>query len=499
MHHIIGDFLSTAVFLDDLGRAYAEDWRGGPGPLAPTIRASSSDWQDEMLAGGGRAALGLLAGAAAGPLPVLDLPIDREPVLRGDRCDHALHLDPALTEALAALGEAQGASLYTTLLAAFQIFLVVGPARTRSSSARPSRDGPGRSRGHGRLLRQHAADAGRHRGRPALRRVPGRRAPDGRRGLEHQDFPFSLMVDRLQAGPDPGRSPIFQVMYAHQRSQRLDEQGLAPFALGVPGAWMDLHGLEVESVTLDRQTALFELSLMTARDGDRLRLAWEYSTDLFADRTVESMASGFRRLLAAIVADPGGGSRTCPCSRRRTAIASWSGGPSARRVEDRDSGIHQRFEREAARLAGRPALVFGAGSLSYGELNRLANVVARDLIGRGVGPEAVVGLFLEEWPLRLVGLLGVLKAGAAYLPLDPGHPAERLASILEDSGAVVLLPRMPSATGCPASDRRVVVRSRWMDRSSTGPDPGNPRRARWTAITWPTSSTPRGPRAGPRA
>ena len=149
-------------------------------------------------------------------------------------------------------------------------------------------------------------------------------------GLEHQDFPFSLMVDRLQGSPDPGRSPIFQVMFAHQKSQRLDEQGLAPFALGVPGARLDLHGLAVESVALDRQTALFDLTLMTARDGDRLRLAWEYSTDLFADRTVDRWPAGFRTLLAAIAADPGRRLSDLPVlspEDRHRVLEWWSVGP----------------------------------------------------------------------------------------------------------------------------------------------------------------------------
>ena len=165
-------------------------------------------------------------------------------------------------------------------------------------------------------------------------------------GLEHQDFPFSLMAERVQGRPDPGRSPIFQVMYAHQRSQRLDDQGLAPFALGVPGARLELHGLSVESVALDRQAALFELTLMSARDGDRLRLAWEYSTDLFADRTVESMASGFRA--------PARRDRRRPGAEAIGPARAVAGGPaSRRRVVVGRSGVDARGNRRPPPIRAR--------------------------------------------------------------------------------------------------------------------------------------------------
>lgn len=293
-------------------------------------------------------------------------------------------------------------------------------------------------------------------------------------GLEHQDFPFSLMVDRLQAGPDPGRSPIFQVMYAHQRSQRLDDQGLAPFALGVPGARMDLHGLPIASVALDRRTALFELTLMTARDGDRLRLAWEYSTDLFAEPTIEAMAAGFRALLAAIAADPTRKVSDLPvlsAEERHRILEWWSVGPES---TPEDTGIHRRFEREAAAEPDATALVFGEGSLSYGELNRRANVVARRLVDLGAGPEAVVGVLVEIWPMCLVGLLGALKAGAAYLPLDPDHPTERLATAFQDAGASVLLTEeVLGDRHAPFGIRTAVLLDRLID-ASPGDDPGNP-------------------------
>jgi amino acid adenylation domain-containing protein len=478
-HHIISDFLSAAVFLEEVARAYGEEVTGTATqwPLPPSFSDFAHRQQMRLAGEEGDRLWSYWRGQLAGDLPVLELPTDRpRSRFRTDRGRmHHDVLDPELTEALVAMGEGQGASLYTTLLAAFDVFLVrwTGQDEVIVGSPVSGRNHPGLDGMIGYLvnmlpMRASIADD------PRFDEFLARLRRTVADGLEHQDFPFNLMVDRLQAGHDPGRPPIFQVMYAHQRSQRLDEQGLAPFALGLPGAKLNLPGLGVESVALDRQAALFELTLMTARDGDRLRLAWEYSTDLFDDQTVESMAAGFHCLLAAIAADPARRVSDLPVlssDERLRVLEWWAVGPE---VNEEDGGIHQRFEREAAAAPNATALVFGEESLSYGELNRLANVVAHDLIDSGVGSETVVGLFVERWPLRLVGLLGVLKAGAAYLPLDPQHPTERLASMFWDSGATALLTEEALRDRVPSFEPANVGFVDRLADSHTHADPGNP-------------------------
>ncbi len=363
-HHIIADFLSAAVFLDDLGRAYREERAGRPGTWPPpqSRHADFARRQDEMLAGeDGERLWTYWQRQLAGPLPVLDLPTDRRrPPIRSDR-GRTRHdaLEPAMTDALVALGEAHGASLYTTLLAALQVLLAryAGQDEVIVGSPVAGRTRPGLEGTVGYFVNMLPMRAGIADDPPFdefLARVR-RTVADG---LEHQDFPFSLMAERVQDRPDPGRSPIFQVMYAHQRSQRLDDQGLAPFALGVPGARLELHGLPFESVAFDRRTALFELTLMTARDGDRLRLAWEYSTDLFADETIEPdgrrvplRARGDRHQPRAKALGP------ARPARRRIATVSSSGGPSARRCPTRtpafttDSSGKRRPHRTHRRLS----------------------------------------------------------------------------------------------------------------------------------------------------
>ena len=474
-HHIISDFLSAAVFLDDLGRAYLEEAAGRLTSWSPaTSFYDFARQQEQMLSGEeGERLWDYWRRRLDGPLPLLDLPTDHpRPIVRGERGKtYRDALDPELSAALASMGEARREPLHGPAVGvpdpagawAGQDEVIVGSPVAQRTQA-------GQEGMVGYLVNMLPMRAGLA-DDPCFDEFLARARRSVGEGLEHLEFPFSRMVERLGAAPDPGRAPIFQVMYAHQRTQRLDEQGLAPFALGVPGARLDLHGLAIDSATLDRETALFELALMTARDGDRLRMAWEYSTELFAEKTIATMASGFRALLEAIVNNPGRRLSEMPVlsgDDRHRALEWWASGPEATRSE---GGIHHRFECEAAAAPDATALVFDGGSLTYAELNRRANILARELIGRGLGPEAVVGLFLDDWPLRLVGILGVLKAGAAYLPLDPSHPDPRLASAFEDSRAaalvteVTLRDRVSSLTAGPVVDLDALLEAQ--------DDPGN--------------------------
>ena len=258
-------------------------------------------------------------------------------------------------------------------------------------------------------------------------------------GLEHQDFPFGVLARRLQKNPDPSRPPIFQVMFAHQKIQPLDQQGLGPFALGIPGARLDLDVLSVESVAIDKQCALFDLTMMTARRDDRLHVSLEYCTDLFTAESIDRLAAGFRNLLAAIVSDP-----RCRIDdlsllsevERQQLLHEWAA-PTA--VSHGDIAVHHRFESHAEETPEAIALVFGEETLTYRELNRQSNILAHRLIELGVGPGILIGIAVERWPVRMAAVLGTLKAGCAYLPLEPDHPTERLAAMLESSGASVVL------------------------------------------------------------
>ena len=210
------------------------------------------------------------------------------------------------------------------------------------------------------------------------------------------------------------------------------------------------------------------------------------------------MADRLPNLLEAIVADPGAAARgSCPALGARSGINCSASGPRRRRFPMRTVAIHHRFERQVERSPDAVALVCGEESFTYRDLNRLSNSLAHRLIELGVRPETVVGLYLDRWPSRIVGLLGVLKAGGAYLPLDPDHPAERLAAMLEDSGATVLVTeehlrdRLP---GCPPLVVALDPLARIAQRRTSRETPG----CALTAKTSPMSSSPPAAPGGPR-
>ena len=293
-------------------------------------------------------------------------------------------------------------------------------------------------------------------------------------GWSIKTSPSVCLVHRLQGNPDPSRPPLFQVMFAHQKIQPLDDQGLAPFAVGIPGARMDLHGLAVESIAFERRTALFDLTMMTARDGDRLCIALEYSTDLFKSSTIDRMAHGFRSLLEAIVADPGrplADLALLSDPERHQLLSVWAEAPA---IPNQDIAIHHRFERQVELSPDAVALVSGEESLTYRDLNRSSNSLAHRLVKLGVRPETVVGLYLDRWSSRMIAVLGVLKAGGAYLPLDTDHPPERLATMLRDSRATVMVTEHHLSGRLPECSSLVVTLGP-LAESLAGIEPQNPR------------------------
>ena len=287
VHHIIADFWSTAVLVDDLGKAYADELAGraSESSLPRSRYGDFTRWQHAMVAGEeGERHWDYWRQQLSGPLPILELPTDfARPAVRSyEGATKHFYLDSTLTRGIVNLCDSLGVSIYTTLLAAFQVLLgrLSGQDDIVVGSPVAGRTRPGFEGLIGYFvnlipMRSSLSD------NPRFDEFVGQVRRTVADGLEHQDFPFSLLVNRLQGSPDPSRPPLFQVMFAHQKAQRLDENGLAPFALGTSGAKLCLHGLTAESIQLERRTALFDLTMMTAREGDRLCVALEYSTDLF--------------------------------------------------------------------------------------------------------------------------------------------------------------------------------------------------------------------------
>jgi len=267
----------------------------------------------------------------------------------------------------------------------------------------------------------------------------------------HQDAPFEMLVDALQPHRDTSHTPLFQVMFVLQTAgvPSVGAQG-APMRLALPG-------LSMEPLDVDAQVAPFDLTLTMYEQDGTLQGNLEYNSDLYEAATVRRMIGHLKELLQGCVRDPQCEIEALPLlsdEERQQVLVSWN--DTAREYPD-DLCMHQLFEASAARNPQAIALVYRDVHVTYGELNERANRLAHYLRRRGVGPDVLVGLCLERSIDMAVALLGTLKAGGAYLPLDPAFPTDRLAMMVRDSGAPVILTQASLAGRLPDSQAQVIL------------------------------------------
>jgi amino acid adenylation domain-containing protein len=273
--------------------------------------------------------------------------------------------------------------------------------------------------------------------------------------FEHADYPLPLLIERMQLARDPSRSPLFQVMFILQKAPALGDIGLEALALGTGGARLELGGLQLESLALEQRIAQFDLTLTMGEADDRLAGTFEYNTNLFEVATVARLMARFKDLLAHLVADPQQPIAYLPLLTQpeQQQFAAWNDTwvpdlPPASLVELFERQVELTPDAIAVLLPEAGALGMaapnedhhaGRASLTYSELNARANKLARRLRKLGVGPEVCVGLCLDRSLELVVAIMGVLKAGGAYLPLDPDYPAERQIFMLRQARASSLL------------------------------------------------------------
>jgi amino acid adenylation domain-containing protein len=454
MHHIITDFWSLGLLLDDLAVLYPalRQKESAALPLPGLPYTEYVRWHEEMLADArGERLWDYWRSRLAGELPVLDLHTDR-PRPRVQTYEGAavqLHLSPYLSARVKALGREREATPFITLLAAFETLLhrytrqedlLVG-----SVTAARTRAGFARTLGYfvnPLVLRADFSGAG-SRGQdsedPGFGTILDRTRADALGAFENQDFPFPLLVERLQPQRDPARSPLFQVMFVLQKAQLADGQELTACALGEPGAYANVGGLRLEIVPLEQRIAQFDLTLTMGEVGEAFVASFDYNVQLFDTATVSRWARHFERLLEGIADHPSVAVSALPLmspDEERQITAVWN-----------DTGIEFRHEatlpellaEQAARTPEAAAVLFGGERLSYGELDRRANRLARRLRALGVGAESRVAVCLERSPSLMVGLIGVLKAGGAYLPIDPETPRGRVEALFASAGVELVV------------------------------------------------------------
>jgi amino acid adenylation domain-containing protein/FkbM family methyltransferase len=445
MDHIVSDGWSTAIFIREMTNLYRSFSRGEPSAL-PELSVQYADfayWQQKWLRGEVLdRQLAYWKQQLSGAPAILELPTDKPrpalPTFNG--AFQRFTLANELSESVKALGRREGATLFMTLLAAFQVLLsrysgqqdiVVGsPVAGRSMTETEQLIGF-----FVNTLVLRASLAGEPNFREVLRRV--RETCLG--AYAHQDMPFEKLVEELQPERNTSQTPLFQVVFALEHASPETGKDPTAFAPSIAGPDLALNELHIEPMTIEHRSAQFELTLMAFDEADGLTFSFLYKSDLFDASTITRMAGHFERLLREIVADSERPISTLPLlgqSEQHQLLARWGVGPTE--VFD-DACLHQLFEAQAARTPDAVAVIFEGELLTYRELNRRANGLARKLMKLGIGPEVRVGICLDSSLEMIVGILGILKAGGAYVPIDPAYPQERLAFILKDARISLVL------------------------------------------------------------
>jgi amino acid adenylation domain-containing protein/FkbM family methyltransferase len=439
-HHIIVDFWSLNVMWQELGELYTAQ-RQKRQPRLPVLESQYADYarrQAELLDGPEGERLWSYWQRQLGPdLPVLDLPSDRpRPPVQSQRgTAYTFKIDPQLTHEIKAVAHDAGATLFATLLAAFETLLYrySGQESFAIGSPASGRDSAALTHLVGYFVNPLVMRADLS-GNPSFTELLARVRRTALDALKHQAYPFALLVQRLQPERDLSRTPLFQTMFVFQPAQVLNS-----FAVGEAGSRVKAGELDLESVALTQRTTLFDLRLTMTEADNTLLASFEYSTDLFDEELIRRMAGHFETVLASIVKNPQ--QRVSELSfltpaEQRQLVVDWN----AYRIDyPREQCMHELFEEQVARTPEATALVHNDERLSYAELNMRADQLAQHLRGLGVGPETLVGLLMERSIDMVVAILGILKAGGAYVPLDPSYPRERLRYIIQDSKPVLIV------------------------------------------------------------
>ncbi|MCC6558329.1 MAG: amino acid adenylation domain-containing protein [Polyangiaceae bacterium] len=445
LHHIVTDGWSTAILFRELGALYAAFRRGAPSPLGPIAveYADFAAWQRTTLEG--EAFEGLVAywkEALAGAPPLLELPGDRPrpPVLRSRGAALELGLGEAGERALRALGEGQGLTRAMIVLAAFAALIHRYTGREDLVIGMPSvgRDHVELEGVVGFFLNTVPVRIDLS-GDPPFAELLERVRRACLSAYEHAALPFERLVRALPLTRDPSWNPLVQIAFAPQPP---GERELA------------LEGLAARRLDAQLRATVFDLTLYTWERGGELSGWVEYSTDLFDRPRIEALLEHLGALLRGAAAAPRARVSALPLlaeAERRRLLVELGAGPAYGRAPA--ARAHEPFEAEVDRAPDAEAVVSGVSgdrALTYRELDEAANRLAHRLRELGVGPGSIVASCLERSADVAVAFLGVLKAGGAYLPLDPAHPAARLAALLADSGAAALLTQARIAARLPS-------------------------------------------------
>ncbi|WP_276373759.1 amino acid adenylation domain-containing protein [Archangium gephyra] len=447
MHHIVTDGWSLDVFFRELNTLYAAFSSHQPSPLPalPLQYADFSLWQRQWLQGETlERQLSFWKQQLAGAPPVLELPTDfpRPAIPSGRGAVELIQLSPALLEALKKLSHQEGTSLFMTVLAAFQLLLGrmsgqedICVGTSIANRTRTELEGLIGFFVNALALRTQLS------GVPTFRELLRRVRASTLEAYAHQDVPFEQVVEAMQLRRDPRFPPLFQVKFNLQN---------------MPSSRLSLPGLQMETLEGEWDMARYDLHLFMHEAEGALHASLLYSSDLFRASTARRMLTHLGQLLeeAASRADaPLSSLSMLTPEERQQVLVEWN---DTRADFPREATLHSLVQAQAQRTPEATALVSESGSLTYRQLAEASTRLALHLRSLGVGPGTRVALCIERSPEMLVSLLAILRAGAAWVPLDPEYPAERLAFMLEDSDATLLVTRSALLQALPTTRAQVL-------------------------------------------
>lgn len=445
MFHLITDMWSIAIFMYEVSQFYASEVQGTPPKIKP-VRTHYFDWvqqQQELLAGPeGENMRAYWLEQLKGELPRLNLPITKtRPQHTADKgMAESVWLDTDLSQKIIGLSRSLGKQLYELALAAFIVLLHRYTGQDDILIGFPK---AGRTRKVARTLGYFI--------NPVVIRAtmtPSLTFTDFLAQIhetllaaaDHDMYPFPLLVEELQPDRESNRYPIFDVAFLWQKTTHLVKtKQMSSFAVGGKEEHLEIGNLQYESVGLPSRVTPFELAMLMGDTGEKLTATLEYSTDLYDAPDIQRMLGHFETLLNAIAADPNQPITDFPLLTRTEQDQLLTKWHQTAISEKEYRSIPDLFAAQVEKSPEKTALVLDGKELNYTELNARANRVARHLQKKGVTPGTTVGLFIDRSLEAIIGLLGILKAGGVYVPLDPAAPQKRTAFILEDAGISIVL------------------------------------------------------------
>ena len=430
MHHIISDGWSLGIFIQELSTIYQNYLQGKSSALPDlTIQyADFANWQKQWLTGEilEKQIKYWQEQLKAAP-SLLQLPTDkpRPSIMTFNGKSHNVKINPEITQELQNLSKKIGTTLFMTLLAIFatllyryshqQDILIGSPIANRNRSEIEPLIGCFINT---LVLRTKFTE------NLNFPELLNQVKETTLAAYDHQDVPFEQIVEAIKPERSLSHAPLFQVLFILQNA---------------PMEKLELPGVNIEILPSDTSTAKFDLTLSMMEKDQALTCTWDYNSDLFDDRTIIAMAEHFQNILTAVTTNPNQNINQIPLLTEREKhqlLIQWNNN----QVEyPQDKCLHQIFEEQVIKTPNAIAVVFENQQLTYQELNEKANQLAHYLQKLGVKPETLVGICVERSLEMVIGLLGILKAGGAYVPIDPNYPTERIAYMLSDSNAQLLL------------------------------------------------------------